>query len=176
MVAGMTVGEARPGYELWHPNREKPASLTVRLLIVVLLLVAAALMVIVVIGGWSLLAGGATWGIISILLAGLYVILAVMVWKWSRGALALSTAVSVLLLVLFSVGVNTWFDRNKADFAEALLPSELLGMIVVVLIPLQAAITVATAIGFNQNWYVEEERPIGSGTGDGAPGTPVPAE
>ena len=176
MVAGMTVGEARPGYELWHPNREKQSSLSVRLLIVVLLVVAAALMVIVVLGGWSILQGGATWGIISILLAGLYLVLAWMIWQWSRGALALSTAVSVLLLILYSVGVGSWFARNKPDFSEAALPSELLGMIVVVLIPLQAAITVATAIGFRQDWYVEEERPIAGDSGAGPTGEPLAAE
>ena len=176
MVGGMTVGEVRPGYELWHPNREKPSSLSMRLLIVVLLLVAAALMVIVVLGGWSILTGGATWGIISLLLAGLYCVLAYMVWKWSRGALALTTAVSVILLVLFSTGVGSWFARNKPDFSEAALPSELLGMLVVVLIPLQAAITVATAIGFRQNWYVEEERPIAGETGSGQKGEPLPAD
>jgi peptidoglycan/LPS O-acetylase OafA/YrhL len=176
MVAGMTVGDVRPGYELWHPNREKPASLTVRLLIVILLLAAAALMVIVVVGGWSILNGGPTWGVLSLLLAALYCLLAYMVWNWSRGALALSTAVSVILLVLFSVGVGSWFARNKPDFSEAALPSELLGMFVVVLIPLQAAITVATAIGFRQNWYVEEERPISGQAGSGPPGEPLPAD
>ena len=176
MVAGMTVGEARPGYELWHPNREKQASLSVRLLIVVLLVAAAALMVIVVFGGWSILQGGATWGVISLLLAGLYLILAWMIWQWSRGALALSTAVSVLLLILYSVGVGSWFARNKPDFSEAALPSELLGMIVVILIPLQAAITVATAIGFRQDWYVEEERPIAGDSGSGPAGEPLAAE
>jgi len=176
MVAGMTIGDVRPGYELWHPNREKPASLNVRLLIVVLLIVAAILMVIVTFGGWSILTGGATWGVISLLFAGLYVLLAYMIWNWSRGALALTTAISVLLLVLFSVGVGSWFARNKPDFSEAALPSELLGMLVVVLIPLQAAITVATAIGFRQNWYVEEERPIAGDTGSDPPGDPLPAD
>jgi hypothetical protein len=176
MVAGMTVGEVRPGYELWHPNREKQSSLAVRLLIIVLLVAAAALMVIVALGGWSILSGGTTWGVISILLAGLYLILAWMIWRWSRGALAVATAVSVLLLILFSVGVGSWFARNRPDFSEAALPSELLGMIVVVLIPLQAAITVATAIGFRQNWYVEEERPIGADSGGGPTGEPLTAE
>lgn len=176
MVAGMTVGEVRPGYEIWHPNREKPASLNIRALIVVLLVVAAFLMVVVALGGWSILQGGPTWGLISILLAGLYGLLARMVWKWSRGALALATAVSVLLLVLFSVGVGSWFARNKPDFSEAALPSELLGMIVIVLIPLQAAITIATAIGFRQDWYVEEERRIPGGAESSPPGGPLAAD
>ena len=176
MVAGMTVGEARPGYELWHPNREKPASLTVRFLIVILLVAAAVLMVIVALGGWSILKGGSTWGVISILLAGLYCLLAYLIWKWSRGALALGTAVSVLLLVLFSVGVGSWFARNKPDFTEAALPSELLGLIVVILIPLQAAITIATAIGFRQDWYVEEERPLRDDGNPGSTGEPLAAE
>ena len=171
----MGINELTPGYEIWHPNREKQASRTTRLVIVLLLLISALLMVIVLIGGWSVLTGGTTWGVIGLLLAALYVLLARMVWKWSRGALTLTTAMSVLLLILFSVGVSSWFARNKPDFAEPALPVEFVGLLVVILIPVQAALAVATAVGFNQQWYVEEERPIGSGDRDGDLGTGEPA-
>lgn len=175
----MGINELTPGYEIWHPNREKQASKTTRLIIVLLLVISAALMVVILLGGWSVLTGGTTWGIIGFLLAGLYLLLARMVWKWSRGALTLSTAMSVLLLILFTVGVSSWFARNKANFAEPALPVELVGLLMLILIPAQAALAVATAVGFNQQWYVEEERPIGSGDrgDDEAPdeGRPAPA-
>lgn len=171
----MGINELTPGYEIWHPNREKQASKTTRLVIVVLLVVSALLMVVVLLGGWSVLTGGATWGVIGFLLAALYLLLARMVWKWSRGALSLSTAMSVLLLILFTVGVSSWFARNKPDFAEPALPVEIVGLLVVVLIPVQAALAVATAVGFNQQWYVEEERPIRTGDGDGDLGEVEPA-
>jgi hypothetical protein len=171
----MGINELTPGYEIWHPNREKQASKTTRLVIVLFLIVSAIVMVIALLGGWSVLTGGTTWGVIGLLLAALYLLLARMVWKWSRGALTLSTAMSVLLLILFSVGVSSWFARNKPDFAEPALPVEIVGLLVVILIPLQAALAVATAIGFNQQWYVEEERPIGSGGEDGDLGEGEPA-
>ena len=168
----MGINELRPGYEIWHPNREKQASKTTRLVIVLLLIASAALMVVVLLGGWSVLMGGATWGVIGFLLAALYLLLARMVWKWSRGALTLTTAMSVLLLILFTVGVSSWFARNKENFAEPALPVELVGLLMAILIPVQAVLAVATAVGFNQQWYVEEERPIGSGdsNGDGIEG------
>jgi len=37
----MAVGEARPGYELWRPNREKPEAITTKYVIVLLLLASA---------------------------------------------------------------------------------------------------------------------------------------
>jgi hypothetical protein len=166
----MGINELTPGYEIWHPNREKQASKTTRLVIVLLLILSAALMVIVLLGGWSVLTGGTTWGVIGLLLAALYLLLARMIWKWSRGALTLSTAMSVLLLILFTVGVSSWFARNNSGFAEPALPVELVGILMVFLIPVQAALAVVTAIGFNQQWYVEEERLIGSGGPDGEEG------
>ena len=165
----MGINELTPGYEIWHPNREKQASKMTKLVIVLLLVISAALMVLVLLGGWSVLTGGTTWGVIGLLLAALYLLLARMVWKWSRGALTLSTAMSVLLLILFSVGVSSWFARNKANFSEPAMPVEVVGLLMAILIPVQAALAVATAVGFNQQWYVEEERPIGSGGTGGEP-------
>lgn len=163
----MAVGEARPGYELWRPNREKTESLTTRFLVVVLLVVSAILMLIVTLGGWDVLVGGSTYGIISLVMIGVYVLLAVMTWRWSRGALSLTMALSVLFGILCAVGAESWFARDKAGFTEAALPSDLIGLLVVLLIPVQIALLIAAAIAFNQEWHVEEERPIGSGNGDG---------
>lgn len=58
----MAVGEARPGYELWRPNREKAECLTTRFIAVVLLVASAALMLIVTLAGWDVLVGGQTYG------------------------------------------------------------------------------------------------------------------
>ena len=94
----MAVGEARPGYELWRPNRQKSASTTTRFLAIVLLVASIALMLIVTLGGWSLLLGGSTWGVVTIVFCGVYGLLAWMVSRWSRGALSLAIALSVLIL------------------------------------------------------------------------------
>lgn len=164
----MAVGEARPGYELWRPNRHKAASQTTRFLAVLLLLVSIGLMLIVTLAGWSLLIGGSTWGAISLVFCAVYGLIAWMIARWSRGALSLTVALSVLLGILCAVGAESWFIRARTGFAEGALPSDLLGLLVVILIPVQIALAVACAVGVTQEWHVEEERPI---TG-GDPGTP----
>lgn len=166
----MAIGEARPGYELWRPNREKTESQTTRFLAVVLLVVSAILMLIVTFGGWDVLVGGSTYGIISLVMVGVYILLAVMTWRWSRGALSLIMALSVLFGILCAVGAESWFARDKAYFAEAALPSDLIGLLVIILIPVQIALLIVCAIAFNQEWHVEEERPIGSGDPRGSGG------
>ena len=168
----MTVGEARPGYELWRPNREKADSLTTRFIAVLLLVVSAILMLIVTLGGWDVLVGGNTYGIISLVFVFVYILLAVMIWRWSRGALTLTMALSVLLGIFCAVGAPSWFARDKSGFTEASLPSDLIGLLVLLLIPVQIALLLACAIGFRQEWQVEEERPIGSGD-SGADGEQV---
>ena len=39
--------------------------------------------------------------------------------------------------------------------------SELLGLLTLLLVPLQIMLIAVAMIAFNQNWHVEEERPIG---------------
>lgn len=157
----MAVGEARPGYELWRPNRHKAGPQTTRFLAVVLLVASVALMLIVTLGGWSILLGGSTFGVIALVFSLVYAVLAIMVARWSRGALSLTIALSVLLAILCAVGAESWFARAKPGFAEAGLPSDLLGLLVIILIPVQLALATVCAVGFTQEWHVEEERPIG---------------
>ncbi len=163
----MAVGEARPGYELWRPNRAKTESQTTRFIAVVLLIASAILMLIVTLGGWKVLVGGTTYGIIALVMVAVYVLLAVMVWRWSRGALSLTMALSVLFGILCAVGADSWFARDKSGFTEPALSSDLVGLLVVLLIPIQIALLIVCAIAFNQEWHVEEERPIGSSEDDG---------
>jgi hypothetical protein len=138
-----------------------------------LLIVSIALMLLVVLGGWSLLTGGSMWGVISLIIVFVYVILTVMVGRWSRGAVTLSVAIAVLMLIFSSIGFESWFARDKADFAEAALPSDLIGLLVFLMIPVQIAVAVVASIAIRQQWHVEEERPIGSG--DGAAGAEASA-
>ena len=171
----MAVGEARPGYELWRPNRHKTGSQTTRFAAVVLLIASIVLMLIVALGGWSLLLGGTTFGVIALIFCGVYALLAVLIARWSRGALSLTIALSVLLAILCAVGAESWFARAKPGFAEASLPSDLLGTLVVILIPVQLVLAAVCAIGFTQEWHVEEERPIGSGPDEPIHAGPTPA-
>lgn len=175
----MAVGEVRPGYELWRPNREKAGSVTTKFVIVLLLVATAALAALVTIAGWSLLKGGGGMGIVCAIYAILYAFFAFLVARWSRGILPLTAALSMILAIFCAVGANSWFERDKAGFDEALLPSSLLGTLVVILGLLQIVVIVAAMYGFNQEWHVEEERPIGSGEDYGAGaaggGEPQPA-
>jgi hypothetical protein len=174
----MAVGEVRPGYELWRPNREKAGSVTTKFVIVLLLIATSVLAAVITIGGWALLKGGGGMGIVCALYAILYAFFAFLVARWSRGILPLTAALSMILAIFCAVGANSWFERDKAGFDEALLPSALLGTLVVILGLLQVVVIVAAMYGFNQEWHVEEERPIGSGEDYGAgaaDGTPLPA-
>jgi len=176
----MAVGEVRPGYELWRPNREKSEAVTTKFIIVVLLLASAIIAGIVTVTGFSLLEGGVGMGIACFLYVALYVLFAFFVARWNRGVLPVTAAFAILLLIFCAVGANSWFARDKTGFDEALIPVPLIGLLVLILIPLQVLLIAVAMIGFNQEWHVEEERPIGHAEdyGAGAPpdeGTPQPA-
>jgi len=169
----MPVGEARPGFELWRPNRVKPQSITMKFVVVTLLLVSAALAAIVTIAGWPILQGGAAMGLICLIFyVFLYVLFAVLIARWRRGVLPVASAWAVLLVIFCAIAANTWFARDKVGFDEGLLPSPLIGLLVVILIPIQLALMLVAMIAFNQEWHVEEERPIGSGEDYGAGAAP----
>lgn len=172
MIDSVTVGEVRPGYELWHPNREKPEVITTKFVIVLLMLATAVISALVAIAGWSLLSGGGGMGLVCLIYAGLYALFAYRTARWSRGALPVAAALSMILAIFCAVGANSWFARDKDGFEEALIPVPIIGLLVLILLLLQILIIAAVAVGFNQNWHVEEERPIGSGEDYGAGASP----
>lgn len=172
MIGSMAVGEVRPGYELWRPNREKAGSTTAKFVIALLMLATAVLAAVIAIGGWSLLKGGGGMGAVCVIYAILYAFFAFLVARWNRGILPVAAALSMILAIFCGVGANSWFERDKAGFDEAMLPSSLLGVLVVILGLLQLVLIAAAFYGFNQGWHVEEERPIGSGEDYGAGAAP----
>ena len=126
---------------------------------------------LITIGGWSLLKGGGGMGIVCAIYALLYAFFAFLVARWSRGILPVAAALSMILAIFCAVGAESWFDRDRAGFDEALLPSALIGVLVIVLGLLQIVLIAVAFYGFNQEWHVEEERPIGSGEDYGAGAT-----
>ena len=86
MLAAMEVATARPGYELWRPNREKAEAKTMKALIAFVLLVSAGLLIIITIGGWERLLGPSV-GIMSLGWAALYIVFAFLIMRWNRGVL-----------------------------------------------------------------------------------------
>jgi len=147
--------------------------------VVVLLLAATSLIAaLVTIGGWSLLKGGSGMGLVCAIYAILYAFFAIIVARWNRGVLPVAAALSMILAIFCAVGAESWFNRDRSGFDSALLNSSLIGLLVVLLGLLQIVLIAAALYAFNQEWHVEEERPIGSGEdyGAGAPGgAPQPA-
>jgi hypothetical protein len=171
MIVGVAVGEVRPGYELWHPNREKADVVTTKFVIAFLMLATAVIAGLVTIGGFSLLSGGGAMGVVCMIYALLYAFFSFLVSRWSRGILPVAASLSTILAIFCAVGANSWFARDKSGFEEALIPVSLIGLLVVILMLIQIILVVACFYGFSQDWHVEEERPIGSGEdyGAGAP-------
>jgi lysylphosphatidylglycerol synthetase-like protein (DUF2156 family) len=139
-----------------HPNRRKATSKLTRLLVIILLLVSAALVLIVTLGGWSALEGAKPVQFLFILVD---VVLAVFVARWSRGVLPMAAAIAVVLGIFAAVAAPAWFSRDNPGFEDPALPSSLLGLICVVIVPVQLALILFAMQGFRQRWNVEAERP-----------------
>ena len=176
----MAVGEVRPGYELWRPNREKAEAITIKFVLALLLAATSAIAFLVTITGFSLMTGGSGMGVVCFIYAALYAFFTFLVIRWNRGILPVAAALSMILAILCAVGADSWFARDKAGFEDALVPVTLIGLLVVILAILQLIVVAVSLYAFNQNWHVEEERPIGSGEDYGAgaspdDGAPLPA-
>jgi hypothetical protein len=154
---------------------------TTKFIVALLMLVTAGLAAVIAITGWSVLLGGGGMGVVCLIYAGLYALFGIRALQWSRGVLPVGAALSMILAILCAVGANSWFARDKAGFQDPLLPSPVIGLLVLILMLVQVLLIVACFVGFSQDWHVEEERPMGSGEdyGAGAPpengGTPQPA-
>ena len=72
-------------------------------------------------------------GIVCAIYAILYAFFAFLVARWSRGILPVAAALSMILAIFCAVGADSWFARDKTGFDEAILPSSLIGLLVVIL-------------------------------------------
>lgn len=171
----MEVTHARPGYELWRPNREKAQNKTTKAVVAFVLLVSAGLIVLIVLGGWERMQSSSI-AVMSLIWAGLYVFFAILVMGWNRGILPVAAALAVIMTIFAAVAAPGWFARDKEGLDSPILPEDLIGLLVVVLIPVQILLIIVAMIAFNQNWHVEEERPIGGSPLAGEdPGSAPPA-
>jgi lysylphosphatidylglycerol synthetase-like protein (DUF2156 family) len=139
-----------------HPNRDKPVVQATRATVILLLLVSAGLVLIVTVGGWRVLEGA--W-LIQIGYIVVYLVLAFFAARWNRGVLPISSALAVLLLVFALVSAPGWFNRNKFGFEQPALNAELLGVITLLIVPVQMLLILFAMRGFSQGWNVELERP-----------------
>jgi len=160
--------QVRPGYVVTYPNRQLTSSRTTKAAVVAILLASVALMLAVTVGGWSQLQGltavNFAWCIA-------YLLIAAYVWRWARGLLPIAAGLAVLLLtisVIASTGFagTSWFDRARPGYAAAHslfggvgLGANTLGILTLLIAPLQVLLVVFAMGGFAQRWNVEYEVP-----------------
>ena len=156
----MEAISARPGYELWRPNREKAQSKTTKAIVAFVLLVSAGLIAIIVLGGWERMQSSSI-AILSLIWAGLYVFFAILIANWNRGLLPVASALAVIMAIFAAVAAPGWFARDKEGLDSPALPEDLIGLLAIVLVFVQILLIVVAMIGFSQEWHVEEERPVG---------------
>ena len=106
-----------------------------------------------------------------------YLTLAFFAARWNRGVLPVAAALAVLLLIFALVAGPSWFARDKTGFHEPAINAGLLGLLTLLLVPLQMLLVAFAMRSFNQGWNVElERRDPGAGTGAGTDlyGAPPP--
>jgi hypothetical protein len=137
-----------------HPNRKKASSKVTRLIVVVLLLVSAGLLAIVTWGGWGTLEGAKP---LQIAYIALYVLMAFLVLRWSRGILPVASALAIIMLIFAAVSAPQWFDRDKSGFTNPNLDEGIIGLLTALMVPLQILLIAFAMSGFRQAWNVEIE-------------------
>jgi len=157
-----------PGYVIHYPNRDRAGSRATKAAVVVILVASVVLMLIVTVGGWSMLEGMTA---VNFIWCAVYLVIAFYVGRWARGLLPIATALAILLLVVAVIagvgGAGTsWFDRAHAGFAAtrsmfggAGLSPDTLGLVTLLIVPVQALLIVFAMRAFAQGWNVEVEVP-----------------
>jgi hypothetical protein len=140
---------------LEYPNRDKASSKATKLVVVLLLLVSAGLMAIVTIGGWEKLQGAKA---LQIAYIALYLICAFYILRWRSGLLPVAAALAIILAIFAAVSGPEWFARDKEGFAQPDLDAGVLGMITLLIVPVQVLLIAFAMSGFRQNWQTEVER------------------
>jgi presenilin-like A22 family membrane protease len=174
VILTMSTPAARraAGVRIIHPNRSKPVVQATRATVIVLLLVTAGLMLLITIGGFEALEGiGPV--VVQCLFVVWYLLLAFYAGRWNRGVLPVASVLAVLLGTFALIAAPSWFERDSSAFAQPALASNLLGVLTLLLIPVQILLVVFAMRGFSQGWNVELEQrdpaaPVG-GYGDAAP-------
>lgn len=150
-------------YLIDRPNRDKGSSKTTKAIVVLILLVSVALMVVVTLGGWNKLEGAKPVQLGYILV---YLIMAFYVTRWNRGVLPLAAALAIVLAIFAAVAGPGWFDRDRTGFAQPQglfglphLDSNILGLLTLILLPVQILLIAFSLQAFRQAWNVEVEVP-----------------
>ena len=151
MLATMADGDVI----IEHPNRDKPESQATRAIVVGLLLVSAVALAIASAGGWSKIQGAKPLHVAYVVI---YLLLAFYIARWRSGLLPVAASFAIILLIFAAISGPEWFARDKPGFSDPLLPESVVGILTLLLVPLQVLLIIVAARGFSQKWSVEVER------------------
>jgi uncharacterized membrane protein len=167
--------QADAGVLITHPNRDKSVVQATRAAVIVLLLASALLVLVITIGGFKALEGVGPLAMQGVFVC-VYLLLAFYAARWNRGVLPVASALAVLLGTFALVAAPSWFERDRAAFVQPALSSNLLGLLTLLVIPLQILLVVFAMRGFSQGWNVElEQRDPQARSGDYGNAAPHPA-
>jgi hypothetical protein len=170
-----SAASAQADVLITHPNRDKPVVQATRATVIVLLLVSAALVLTITLGGYEALEGLGPI-VVQCAFVVFYLLLAIFAGRWNRGVLPVASVLAVLLGTFALVAAPSWFERDKSYFAQPALDSTLLGLLTLLVIPVQILLVVFAMRGFSQGWNVELElRGPDTRSGDYGDAAPHPA-
>ena len=149
-----------------RPNRRKASSKATKAIVAFLLVVSAVIVLIITVGGWDTLEGAIALQIAYIVL---YLVMAFLVMRWNRGVLPLAAALAIVLLIVAAVAGPAWFDRDKPGLTDPTLDEDILGLLSLLLVPIQILLIAFAMRGFQQAWNVEVERTHDERRGGGEP-------
>jgi hypothetical protein len=96
------------------------------------------------------------------------------VLRWNRGVLPLAAALAIILGIFAAIAGPQWFERDKSGFTNPALDADFLGLLTLLVVPVQVLLIAFSMRGFQQAWNVEVERPrteSGYGPASGEPQT-----
>ena len=159
MSSAMSSPAERPdqsGVVVTHPNRDKPVVQATRATVILLLLISAGLIFIVTVAGWNVLQSAVVVQIAYIIV---YLTFAFYAARWNRGVLPVAAVLAVILGIFSMLAGPGWFDRDKSGFASPdLLNASLIGILTLLILPVQILLVTFAMRGFSQGWNVELER------------------
>ena len=169
-AGGPQYAESESRLIIEHPNRDKAESKATKAVVILLLLTSAVLTALVTFGGWRELQGAQVVAFGYVLV---YLVMAYFVLQWNRGVLPVAAALAILFAVLAAVATPAWFARDKVGFDEPTLEPSILGLLCLIIVPVQILLIAFSMRGFAQKWNVEVERTVG---GDEPPPPPEPID
>ena len=155
-MSSPTERQARSGVIVTHPNRDKPVVQATRATVVLLLLVSAGLVFVVTVAGWNVLESAV---VVQIAYIAIYLTFAFYAARWNRGVLPVAAVLAVILGIFAMLAGPAWFNRDKAGFAAPdYLSASLIGVLTLLILPVQILLVTFAMRGFSQGWNVELER------------------